>query len=370
MTAEGKITTADIVRWYRRGTVAVLVTDDPTGASPTSANAVKAWYPARNRRGMTRATVTGFATVEGGKIRRYDLTTDVGTITGIVGSQTFWLAAPAPTRIPAVAQLKLLSGPHAPLTTVTRCDVGGEPLTGAWWLVQCARQGWTSDTGASCAAHSGNDEPPARAVLQPCPTGYGAAVEAIAERAVRPVPADPMEQWAEIHTDAYYRTDGPDRIGRVYETVHGLGADHTGADLDRARNADGRSAEELCQAYIDAWHAQDHQPAPAPTPFVSDWSTRLSRTPECINNAGPYGRKFYDVPFGGQSPLQQEETTAHLVGRTIIGQKPHGGGEVHMRVIDNSGGRLTGVLVPSGQPVSVYALDFVIIRFSDDDKDQ
>jgi hypothetical protein len=77
----------------------------------------------------------------------------------------------------------IVSGPHAASPSVRRCDVGGEQLDGAWWLLRSVARGWEADHGAACATHAGQHEPDPGTVFQPRPTGYGAAVEAQMERA-------------------------------------------------------------------------------------------------------------------------------------------------------------------------------------------
>jgi len=50
-----------------------------------------------------------------------------------------------------------VSGPHRPSPTVRRCDVGGEPLDGSWWLLRAVGRGWENQYGAVCARHAGHD---------------------------------------------------------------------------------------------------------------------------------------------------------------------------------------------------------------------
>jgi hypothetical protein len=79
---------------------------------------------------------------------------------------------------------QITSGPHEPNGTVKRCDVGGEELTGPYWLLHGLGRGWEGDRGAACAFHTGQPEPEQTPDAGPVPRdGYARYVEAAAERA-------------------------------------------------------------------------------------------------------------------------------------------------------------------------------------------
>jgi hypothetical protein len=84
--------------------------------------------------------------------------------------------------------LAIVSGPHAASPSVRRCDVGGEQLDGPWWLLRSVGRGWEADRGASCATHASQPEAAPSVAVQPRPTGYGAAVEAMTEQRIEAAP--------------------------------------------------------------------------------------------------------------------------------------------------------------------------------------
>lgn len=94
MTAQGKITVANLTNGTR-----VLTTITRTyGEGPL--------YPARLKTGATVATVTTveFVQAKTGGRGRYTVTTDQGTMAGLSGSQTLWLAPADPAEVRAAAR--------------------------------------------------------------------------------------------------------------------------------------------------------------------------------------------------------------------------------------------------------------------------
>ncbi len=79
---------------------------------------------------------------------------------------------------------QITSGPHEPTGTVRRCDIGGEELTGPYWLLHGLGRGWEDNRGAACAFHTGQPEPEQMPDAGPAPRdGYARYVEAADERA-------------------------------------------------------------------------------------------------------------------------------------------------------------------------------------------
>jgi hypothetical protein len=79
---------------------------------------------------------------------------------------------------------QVTSGPHPHGGGVKRCDVGGEALTGPYWLLHGYGRGWEADRGAACAYHCGQPKPEAVPDAGPAPRdGYARAVEADDESA-------------------------------------------------------------------------------------------------------------------------------------------------------------------------------------------
>lgn len=104
MTAKGKINVAEIAR-RAKGTVWVLITDDPAGRKPASADAGpdSRWTLAFLKTGMTAALVTDVAPVGGNRRIRYNLITDKGTVHNLPGQQTLLLAPTPPPAEPEPA---------------------------------------------------------------------------------------------------------------------------------------------------------------------------------------------------------------------------------------------------------------------------
>ncbi len=115
MSAKGKITVSEIGR-RPRGTVRILLTDDPAGRRPATEGHAGPWYRAHNKRGMATATVTGMIAAAGNRRTQYYLTTDRGDVNALPGNTTFWLApeAPAPATDAEPAQVDALPCGCAP----------------------------------------------------------------------------------------------------------------------------------------------------------------------------------------------------------------------------------------------------------------
>jgi hypothetical protein len=122
MPANGKVNVSTITR-TPHGTVHVLVTDDPHGLAPATADATGPWYPAKNKRGMRTATITGTSAMAGNRRTRYDLTTTIGQVNNLTPTQTFW-RAPAPGES-AAAETPTVAPDAAHITTKMLQDTRG-----------------------------------------------------------------------------------------------------------------------------------------------------------------------------------------------------------------------------------------------------
>lgn len=91
---------------------------------------------------------------------------------------------------------QVTSGPHPHGSNVKRCDIGGEELTGPYWLLHGYGRGWEGDRGAACAYHTGQPEPEVVPDAGPAPRdGYARYVEAAAESHADAAFASP---WASV----------------------------------------------------------------------------------------------------------------------------------------------------------------------------
>lgn len=168
------------------------------------------------------------------------------------------------------ASPSVISGPHAPSTTVRRCDVGGEMLPGdsGWWLVRASGRGWASDTGAACAAHAGRPVAAMPSRTGAPRDGYTRATEAAATQ-----PDEDEGGTVTAVTGAYVRHNG--RRLRIVFAPDRRDLLHAYVDDQLAYEIPGGLAELMSNSTLDALceHADQGATSPeAPTGPFESWA--------------------------------------------------------------------------------------------------